>query len=128
MIRRPPRSTRTDTFFPYTTRFRSIDGLRRHRPFGLVDRLADLAELPAVVERIGSEDVAEIVIRLGPQAAPVAPLVRIADLGRERGPLGERFLLGLVAHPAELFDARLQRGAQIADQLDRKSTRLNSSH
>src|SRR3546814_15803882 len=25
MIRRPPRSTRTDTLFPYTTRFRSVD-------------------------------------------------------------------------------------------------------
>src|SRR3546814_1094850 len=24
MIRRPPRSTRTDTLFPYTTRFRSV--------------------------------------------------------------------------------------------------------
>src|SRR3546814_987888 len=28
MIRRPPRSTRTDTLFPYTTLFRSAD--RRH--------------------------------------------------------------------------------------------------
>src|SRR3546814_8845007 len=28
MIRRPPRSTRTDTLFPYTTRFRSLH--RRH--------------------------------------------------------------------------------------------------
>src|SRR3546814_15469492 len=28
MIRRPPRSTRTDTLFPYTTLFRSIDRLR----------------------------------------------------------------------------------------------------
>src|SRR3546814_20439560 len=26
MIRRPPRSTRTDTLFPYTTLFRSIEG------------------------------------------------------------------------------------------------------
>src|SRR3546814_9133679 len=26
MIRRPPRSTRTDTLFPYTTRFRSVLG------------------------------------------------------------------------------------------------------
>src|SRR3546814_1555424 len=26
MIRRPPRSTRTDTLFPYTTLFRSIPG------------------------------------------------------------------------------------------------------
>src|SRR3546814_7814583 len=28
MIRRPPRSTRTDTLFPYTTLFRSIDASR----------------------------------------------------------------------------------------------------
>src|SRR3546814_2376668 len=27
MIRRPPRSTRTDTLFPYTTLFRSRDGI-----------------------------------------------------------------------------------------------------
>src|SRR3546814_7115953 len=38
MIRRPPRSTRTDTLFPYTTLFRSrvpsrsADGLRRQDP------------------------------------------------------------------------------------------------
>src|SRR3546814_16915097 len=32
MIRRPPRSTRTDTLFPYTTLFRSPHRLRRHRP------------------------------------------------------------------------------------------------
>src|SRR3546814_4589391 len=34
MIRRPPRSTRTDTLFPYTTLFRSLRGggrPRRHR-------------------------------------------------------------------------------------------------
>src|SRR3546814_2040957 len=29
MIRRPPRSTRTDTLFPYTTLFRSESGLKR---------------------------------------------------------------------------------------------------
>src|SRR3546814_15452199 len=29
MIRRPPRSTRTDTLFPYTTLFRSSAGERR---------------------------------------------------------------------------------------------------
>src|SRR3546814_12246089 len=35
MIRRPPRSTRTDTLFPYTTLFRSYANHRRsydHRP------------------------------------------------------------------------------------------------
>src|SRR3546814_20371558 len=29
MIRRPPRSTRTDTLFPYTTLFRSLEAPRR---------------------------------------------------------------------------------------------------
>src|SRR3546814_1114537 len=29
MIRRPPRSTRTDTLFPYTTLFRSVMGFTR---------------------------------------------------------------------------------------------------
>src|SRR3546814_2849162 len=31
MIRRPPRSTRTDTLFPYTTLFRSLDSLGRQK-------------------------------------------------------------------------------------------------
>src|SRR3546814_7439444 len=31
MIRRPPRSTRTDTLCPYTTLFRSLNGCRRVR-------------------------------------------------------------------------------------------------
>src|SRR3546814_812161 len=37
MIRRPPRSTRTDTLFPYTTLFRSIDfelGFQERRALG----------------------------------------------------------------------------------------------
>src|SRR3546814_13299585 len=40
MIRRPPRSTRTDTLFPYTTLFRSaIGGLRRAWPTPRPSRL-----------------------------------------------------------------------------------------
>src|SRR3546814_3674544 len=39
MIRRPPRSTRTDTLFPYTTLFRSLVALDRdHRAHQIVDR------------------------------------------------------------------------------------------
>src|SRR3546814_2251680 len=34
MIRRPPRSTRTDTLFPYTTLFRSQPCLSRRRKSG----------------------------------------------------------------------------------------------
>src|SRR3546814_10777727 len=48
MLRRPPRSTRTDTLVPYTTRFRShADGGHRHRyegleaPLHLAHRAAD---------------------------------------------------------------------------------------
>src|SRR3546814_11546482 len=41
MIRRPPRSTRTDTLFPYTTLFRSVrHSVGRSLPcLGLADRL-----------------------------------------------------------------------------------------
>src|SRR3546814_14148960 len=35
MIRRPPRSTRTDTLFPYTTLFRSRAGDADHRRAGI---------------------------------------------------------------------------------------------
>src|SRR3546814_16330185 len=38
MIRRPPRSTRTDTLFPYTTLFRSISRPLRDRSEGRTDR------------------------------------------------------------------------------------------
>src|SRR3546814_4904818 len=39
MIRRPPRSTRTDTLFPYTTLFRSHDRIRRDRPVRAVSNI-----------------------------------------------------------------------------------------
>src|SRR3546814_9651573 len=39
MVRRPPRSTRTDTLFPYTARFRSVPDRR--------DRLARAGAEPA---------------------------------------------------------------------------------
>src|SRR3546814_8875856 len=54
MIRRPPRSTRTDTLFPYTTLFRSHgrDGLARlrHRAHGALLRI--LEGFPACVGRV----------------------------------------------------------------------------
>src|SRR3546814_18502589 len=40
MIRRPPRSTRTDTLFPYTTLFRSPQPLERLRARHFVDEVA----------------------------------------------------------------------------------------
>src|SRR3546814_7913763 len=42
MIRRPPRSTRTDTLFPYTTLFRSrVAGLKGQQLQGVEERSAD---------------------------------------------------------------------------------------
>src|SRR3546814_20209593 len=56
MIRRPPRSTRTDTLFPYTTLFRSL------LASGHIDivveaglKLYDLAALVPVVEGAGGQ-------------------------------------------------------------------------
>src|SRR3546814_12260785 len=43
MIRRPPRSTRTDTLFPYTTLFRSCHSTRARSS---CDRCTDRALLP----------------------------------------------------------------------------------
>src|SRR3546814_1516048 len=53
MIRRPPRATRTDTLFPYTTLFRSGAIARQHDDPGIVGRLAQglhHREAGAVVE------------------------------------------------------------------------------
>src|SRR3546814_10906113 len=73
MIRRPPRSTRTDTLFPYTTLFRSFEGfpesgwdkvmdINVKSPFFLTQALHGLLkaagthERPAKVINIGSID------------------------------------------------------------------------
>src|SRR3546814_7930833 len=52
MIRRPPRSTRTDTLFPYTTLFRSVPGDVKHgqrrRVKGVVISSRDMAQLPHI--------------------------------------------------------------------------------
>src|SRR3546814_19940688 len=48
MLRRPPRSTRTDTLFPYTTLFRS-------RVEGRIEVFAASAHIPAAVMLIGGK-------------------------------------------------------------------------
>src|SRR3546814_7528361 len=56
MIRRPPRSTRTDTLFPYTTLFRSLhDGhtlqIMAERPDGLMN-VSGCEELSGILSAI----------------------------------------------------------------------------
>src|SRR3546814_16518332 len=68
MIRRPPRSTRTDALFPYTTLFRSLrDGLRfalrfpivsvalRQRATGQRDRIVEVEGLGQELVRTAAE-------------------------------------------------------------------------
>src|SRR3546814_20589797 len=53
MIRRPPRSTRTDTLFPYTTLFRSRAAAKNH---AYVTIMTDPADYPALIEALQSND------------------------------------------------------------------------
>src|SRR3546814_15298296 len=62
MIRRPPRSTRTDTLFPYTTLFRSgaaallqFDVDRRHEP-----QLSQIGALPLHADLVGDPRGADV--------------------------------------------------------------------
>src|SRR3546814_1248862 len=58
MIRRTPRSTRTDTLFPYTTLFRSADPVRAQRPVEQIrtlDRRDDrISRQPSPLRRRGA--------------------------------------------------------------------------
>src|SRR3546814_3431130 len=50
VIRRPPRSTRTDALFPYTTLFRSLDGLIDATAFDPQPDVPELVRLFSVLE------------------------------------------------------------------------------
>src|SRR3546814_7338553 len=111
MIRRPPRSTRTDTLFPYTTLFRSLHvgteaalALAHHLAvFGMGADLA--AGTGPALRRLGDK-------RHG----------TVEPDGEHIVALGQRAVGGAVLHVGAVApDAG-------GDRLDRKSTRLNSSH
>src|SRR3546814_19370737 len=55
MIRRPPRSTRTDTLFPYTTLFRSYSGIHL---FGVAYVIVDGFEVAGQNQSITREEAA----------------------------------------------------------------------
>src|SRR3546814_9520383 len=100
MIRRPPRSTRTDTLFPYTTLFRSVDQRLVQRFIGIGQR------------HIFADD-ANRDLALGMLLA-VHDVVPARQVGRGRVVDAER-AQNLAIEPFAMI-------------LDRKSTRLNSSH
>src|SRR3546814_7775308 len=69
MIRRPPRSTRTDTLFPYTTLFRSAEERRQ-------DHVATIFPFSASLRRFTSSE---------PGAGGEARHPRIVGIGSMRG-------------------------------------------
>src|SRR3546814_8592251 len=109
MIRRPPRSTRTDTLFPYTTRFRSaLD------PVGKADRGAQR----------GADDVAEL---------GVEGIVRRAQHGDVKGDVGlERIVLAALGggrseeHTSELQS--LMRSSYAVFCLTKKKKQKTQEH
>src|SRR3546814_7871306 len=100
MIRRPPRSTRTYTLFPYTTRFRSRE-IARHRH---AERRRDGGRAVRRAERV------VLALRPPGEAGQAAALTECAD--PVAPPRQDLMRIGLVPDIPE----------------DRKSTRLNSSH
>src|SRR3546814_9904748 len=122
MIPRPPRSTRTDPLFPYTTLFRSPD-------VGLVERAVVAAPAIALVD--GAVPV-ELVI---PCRCPGRRLHREFGAGMElvaaRARHGVDDTTGAAAELRRIaagLDLELFVERERNRRIDRKSTRLNSSH
>src|SRR3546814_5615396 len=111
MIRRPPRSTRTDTLFPYTTLFRSF--------------LVGSKKIIGMVLNLEPDKISAVVLGDDSEVKPGQIVARNFDLMGV--PVGEG-LLGRVVDP--LGNPLDDMGPIVSNgySLDRKSTRVNSSH
>src|SRR3546814_437561 len=67
MVRRPPRSTRTGTLFPYTTRFRSQEGSMKK--FAIAAAIVAAGLLPALAARADSVEKPDVSIAVGGKVA-----------------------------------------------------------
>src|SRR3546814_2195191 len=127
MIRRPPRSTRTYTLFPYTTLFRSApDAIGLHRQLRVV-ALERKVEVDDAFheERREDADAAEVQQVHGAVGTDrVVPEMRVAV---DDAVVIEGHVPG-TEHVHGHGVALLHRLALLGAVEDRKSTRLNSSH
>src|SRR3546814_8792738 len=84
MIRRPPRSTRTDTLFPYTTLFRSIMGVEVETPEDYMgDVMGDLNRRRGMIlgldDNFGAKVIrAEVPLRSEEHTSELQSLMRIS--------------------------------------------------
>src|SRR3546814_7462330 len=117
MIRRPPRSNRTDTLFPYTTLFRSRtlrlvdakEGRKLNREFRQRDYATNVLTFEYGTDPGGTAR-GDIIL--------CVPVLR-REAAQQRKPV--------LAHAAHLTLHGVLH-ALGHDHIDRKSTRLNSSH
>src|SRR3546814_13726444 len=83
MIRRPPRSTRTDTLFPYTTLFRSRCGQQSvDAELILPQERAEILARSAALADAGSQGAGKVSGRVLQQAAAALPLYAYGALRR----------------------------------------------
>src|SRR3546814_13033346 len=108
MIRRPPRSTRTDTLFPYTTLFRSSDVFDRH----FCDAFA------VAIDEFYKVSINVVLLK------PLVQTHALDDLNRAAADIDR---VTPAAKAVRLLDHR-NAHAVTGKPVDRKSTRLNSSH
>src|SRR3546814_2034362 len=93
MIRRPPRSTRTDTLFPYTTLFRSGRNAGRRRPRDAVRRAGQLPARASAGASVGPLRARLVAHRLDHQRLVIAQIAagQPLQIGGRRGlDLGDR--------------------------------------
>src|SRR3546814_3320081 len=124
MILRPPRSTRTDTLFPYTSLFRSITTVRGIAAVPSGDTSPEgPVDLAALFRRASRGDESAFGQLYDATAARVHGLVLrvVRDPAQAEEVTQEAYLE--VWRTASRFDP--ERGSPLSD---RKSTRLNSSH
>src|SRR3546814_1622145 len=126
MIRRPPRSTRTDTLFPYTTLFRSCVAIG-FQSFAQVKQVYGEGA-QTIIENCGNL----LLLRAGAsEDGGTAKLASELIGGREverddvsRSRTRGRFTTRSVSRQTR----RSVEDMVLASEIDRKSTRLNSSH
>src|SRR3546814_14866661 len=130
MMRRPPRSTRTDTLFPYTTLFRSRARERRVEHIDIGHHLACRPHrVGGVVMPIDAKRIEEDARpRLHQEFDDLARCIAKIDI-RRRGiaTVDHREAVEIAMDARQSLDPRGGL-ANLGRLLDRKGTRLNSSH
>src|SRR3546814_3470983 len=117
MLRRPPRSTRTDTLFPYTTLFRSLVAPVKIGAGAIIGA--------GSVVTCDVENDALAVAR-GTQKAQSGWAAKFRDRMSAKKKAKLKFMCGIIGILGK--DDVAERLVDGLRRLDRKSTRLNSSH